>query len=203
MSLDDLISLLIVAFVALSFLGRALRGARRPNRGQPPGSQRPRQPTQPNATTTTSAAPTSQGDADVSSAFEKRLEEARRRVLEADAQQPKTSRPLSRNRQVAEGATQKRPESVGSESARGRFQSPSSLEGVYTFLPSEEASAQPGLKVSKPLQVKRRRASKQATLGTGRLSFKEEDLLRGFIWQQILNEPRALRPHGRELSRRP
>jgi hypothetical protein len=162
MSFDDLFTLLVILLGVLSFVVGAWRKPRRPRPAAPPAPQ-------------AKAAPARD------SAFERRLEEARARVREANAKQAQPSRRLAETRPPAE------PEAAS----------------AYTSLPGEGDVTRPSLAVSQPLQVQRKGKPKSARLEAALLGVSRQELLRGVLWQQILNPPRAKRPHGRELSQRP
>lgn len=198
MSLDDLISLLLIlVFVIVPFLGRALRRQRpQPTRrqsgtGASPAREPQRKPTP----------PTARPDSEAQAAFEQRLEEARRRVREASGGHGQASRRAPQG-QGAPATTPAAPPGGLFSAPRPERQSRGAAAGSYSFLPRESETAR-ALTTSRPLQVQRRLGKKRAKLSRSLLRLEQEDILRGFIWQQILNEPRSKQSPRRMIFRRP
>ena len=144
--------------------------------------------------------------------FSRRLEEARRRVREA-----MESDPGGRQRPPAEAQ-------AGSESASDLFRpsappqsqvpplvtEPSLVSSrpiSTSFLPSESQTSFSSLTerkkmaTTKPLEVQRRVGAKQAKQ-LGPLQFGEGDIMRGIIWKQILDDPRAKQSWRQQSQRR-
>lgn len=191
MSLDDLFTLLLFAlFLGLPLLSRLFR--RGPT---PPGKSSP--PTRTGVPSTPPTAP----KRDIQSApgnaaddIAERLEQARRRVREAV------------EGQTARVDTRPAGDRTGLESAGDMFRprqepparvpaTPPVREVTAAFLPPDAVTARRSARIStRPLQVERSLRGKRAKLNAEMLAFSREDIMRGMIWKQILDEPKSKRP---------
>lgn len=137
-------------------------------------------------------------------AFGQRLEEARRRVREAVEAQTTTARTAPNTPLPAQPQTATLPKNDMFGSASVATQATvapgtSAYEGRIpgAFLPAAAHTAMRSLSAdlpaeSAPLQVQRRRAKKYAKLDASPLvKLDEPSIMSGFIWHQILSEPRA------------
>lgn len=150
--------------------------------------------------------------------FSKRLEEARRRVQEAMEGQSAQGRNAPSTGQESAGDLFRPSTPASSPQQLSTPNTPSTPLPTslvtqrpvsQSFLPSESETASGSfggslgrfsgqslgqrkkMGVSKPLQVQRSLKGKRAKLQGRLLTFGESDLMRGIIWKQILDEPRA------------
>ena len=193
MSLDDLISLLLfVLFIGLPVLSRLVRGTQRPQ--QQKGKAPPPKTVQRRVQGKTDDRPSTRQPSSAGDDFGKRLEEARRRVREAVEGKDAEAEAGQFQPNEANSMFKPRPEPVttGLPKSDTPFSRPSSLPTA--FLPSESVTARSSYrKPTAPLQVQRSVGLNRAKLSGVRLTFSEEDLMRGIIWKQILDEPRGKR----------
>ena len=250
MSIDNLITLLLfIVFIVVPMLSRSGRKGpqgRRPGAPNRPG-QKPQTRGQSNPQTgqaqpgqgpqggqvtlgrPQSAPQQAGGQAPVPSMsddFNKRLEEARRRVQEAmdgqttsgrapeqpqgapvgqesggDMFRPQSS-PATPPRQAPQGLMGQKLESTKPRSPAkftgrsGQFAAPEARTS-FKALDKRGKGA-----VTKPLQVQRSLGSKRAKLRGRLLSFSETDLMRGIVWKQILDEPRSKQSWRQQSQRR-
>ena len=205
MSLDDLFSLLLFAlFIGVPLLGRLFRrGGPRPTPKAPPATRTGLPTTPPTRDpqkrdTAKNAAEKAADD------ISERLEQARRRVREAVEGQ--TARTDTRTSQT----TPQNP--TGLESAGDMFQQPAARNAsaapapvaVSTLRRPENVQRPSTLqgsnlqgtrrRATRPLQVERSLSGKSAKLPSEMLTFSREDIMRGIMWQQILDAPKSKRP---------
>jgi hypothetical protein len=203
MDIDDIIRLLAIFFFIIFPVLRSI--TRRAQKMQPPKQTPPKGPTTSGSPVVT--VPTSTvSNTTLSTDFEKKLAEAKRKVQEAMQQQGGLIKP-------------EKTKDVGHESAEGLFQPqkpklPAEMHGFPTpndlhspSSPSEfqqkarltgmaipEASHK-GLTVAPPFQKVTSRQAKHVKLDKHVLLSKdllsEQELTRGLLWQQILSEPKS------------
>ena len=170
---------------------------------------------------TTTAPPPKQPES--SDPFTRRLEEARRRVQEAMegstsrgdvSQRPQerglvgseSSGGMFRDPPQSQQQPQQQPASPLTQSpSQRRTLSPEGGAGTQRSIPTQRGgisrtsaqAAKARIKApsgTKPLQVQRSVGRKRAKLEGRFLTFGRDDLLRGIVWKQILDEPRGKRP---------
>ena len=228
--MDILTLVLFLVFVIVPVVNGLLqRGRGSGGQGGTKGQGRPPQgktqtTTQTTRTTTRSApAPTAQSR-DEDSSFDRRLEEARRRVQEAmegsrggRAAQTSSQRDTTREEATTLFPTAPRPQPAQDARAsrglemggRGLEMGGQGLEGSTLNSPMSGASltstaaelARRG--EAAPLRVQRRRGKKSATLSRDALmALDKRAVLRGLIWHQILSDPPSKHPHRRRSSQR-
>ena len=229
--MDILTLVLFLVFVIVPVINGLLQRGRGGGQGGTKGQGRPpqgkTQTTQTTTRTTTTrsaSAPTTQSRNEDDSSFDRRLEEARRRVQEAmegsraggRTAQTSSQRDATREEATTLFPTAPRPQtgrdaqaSRGLESGgRGLEMGGQGLEGsTLNSAPMSGASltstaaelARRG--EAAPLRVQRRRGKKSATLGRDALmALDERAVLRGLIWHQILSDPPSKHPHRRRSS---
>lgn len=216
MSLDTLITLLLfVAFVVLPLLSRAGSGRRR---GRPPprGTTTPRRQAPPE----TGGAPRdvvdageSGGDRSAAEAFERRLEEARRRVAEATGQaapEPSppsaTPPPATRSGGLFGTPSGPPPPSFTGLGRPGSYPArlPSASLGREGVREPEGEGVDRYQRVrgAATPRVRPTGGRRQARLSDGRLlSFDKASIVKGIVWRQILDEPHSTKYLRRRLSR--
>lgn len=201
MTFDNLISLLLFIFFIvipiISRLNRSNRPPQQPNPNQSGSGQRPREAAQPVRPLVTAEDAPRQPAGD----FAKRLEEARRRVMEAQQQATASEAqllPESRPSQPAplRDATQ-RLEPKGRPAAakpprRRAVSQPRAASASDTL-----QTAQP------PLRVMRRAPHRLTQHDKLIIRSTANDIRRGFIWHFILEDPKAKQLARRRLSQRP
>ena len=196
------------------------KGQGRPPQGK---TQTTTQTTRTANTTRSAPAPTAQPRDENDSSFDRRLEEARRRVQEAmdgnrggRTAQTSPQRDTTREEATTLFPTAPRPQTAQDARAsrglemggRGLEMGGQGLEGsTLNSAPMSGASltstaaelARRG--EAAPLRVQRRRGKKSATLGRDALmALDERAVLRGLIWHQILSDPPSKHPHRRRSS---
>jgi hypothetical protein len=203
MTFDNLISLLLFIFFIvipiISRLNRSNRPQQQPNPNQPGGGQRPREAAQPVRPLVTAEDAPRQPTGD----FAKRLEEARRRVMEAQ-------------QQATSSEAQLLPESRPSQPAplRDAAQRLESQERTAAAKPlrrravsqprAATAGASDTLKTAQPpLRVMRRAPHRLTQHDKLMIRSTANDIRRGFIWHFILEDPKAKQLTRRRLSQRP
>ena len=213
MSLDDLITLLLVAlFVGAPLLRRILgRGGRRPGQGastqgegESDGSERASEERSSSAAERSGEARADRGSTTASrdtdrpqSDFERRLAEARRRVQEA-----------------REGASGPRKDAQDASGRRGQASDRGVREPSFEPLVRPRTEASPGFlgregireprPKTAPLKVsKRKRKRRGSTLSSAEdvVSVRPHDIVQGIVWHQILSEPVSKRRPRRSPSR--
>ncbi len=197
MSLDDLFSLLLFAlFIGAPLLGRLLRrGGQRPT-GKAPPATRTGLPTTPPTTQKRDAAKNAAENA--ANDIGERLEQARRRVREAVEGQ--TARTDTRAARTSSQSTPQSP--TGLESAGDMFRQPQPArppappprQVASTFASADASIPRSKRTTTRPLQVERSGDGKRAKLSSDMLAFDREDIMRGIMWQQILDAPKSKRP---------
>lgn len=207
MSIDDLITLLLVILFVGAPLARRILGRRgsQPSggageeQGDPRGDvkgerpearaerrpQEQRRPQEPGTARADRTETPARGDrADPSSDFERRIAEARRRVQQAMGDQGANA--TDRDRALDEPKPLFAPREAIPQALLGR-------EGVRE-----------PRKKTPPLQVVKRRRGRAATRltgGRGVVSMHPHDILQGIVWHQILSEPVSKRTSRRKPSR--
>ena len=203
MNSGDLFSLLLFAlFIGVPLLSRFLRrGGQRPTPKAPPATRTGLPTTPPTQATQRRDAAKNTAETTANDIGE-RLEQARRRVREAVEGQ--TARVDTR---TSQSSTQN---PTGLESAGDMFRRP---EPPARQVPPTPTLVAVGLehsgrrqrdarRASRPLQVERSLSGKGAKLSSDMLAFGREDIVRGIVWQQILDAPKSKRP-WRNPSRHP
>ncbi len=211
MSFDDLIRIFLILFFVVIPIMRAISR----NQQKPPAPGRPQQP--PAGRQTPQAGPLPKGETStpVSTAeaeFQKKLDEARRRVQEATGSrqastQPVPSQPASQSMRPPPTQTQARP--AFPQAAPPSQAPPPPTQPAMQARPQQSATDFPKmsdpLEVSKPLEIQRRPKTKKTQVIKPEMQatfvVNEETVLQGIIWNQILSEPRAKRS-WRAVSRR-
>ena len=206
--------ILIVLFFVLPALGslfQRLRGQQPPTTGKP---RRPRQgPQAPNRPTTYADTSAPNTGETTSAEVPRWLEEAQRRVREAQQNEPNrqgrrgqpqsqtsrnpTARPLvSQQPTRSQSSNQQRTAQTSLEDYRPRAVS---LE--TTPVRDSVRKPSPAQSSAPPLRVQRVGGAKGATLGSYKMRFDKPTLMTGFVWHQILSPPLS---HSRRtrLSRR-
>lgn len=202
--IDPITLLIILFFVIGPIINSFLKRPETPPRPRPkeaPGDARPQRPPSQQA----SARPAPSREAPTS--FEARLEEARRRVQEAMAQDSSASAPAQQRpdapRRAPPGRQQQRPLVSPLEQARlPRTPVPTAgyrddgyrddgyrdeMPGAATLARRDDQSRQPA-RTSPPLETVRRGARSLAKINLDADSLKE-----AVLWREILNEPLSKR----------
>ncbi len=177
------------------------------------GQQRP--PTQTRSTTPRagSSGPSANTDADTRTDIPRWLEEAQRRVREAQqgeadqrGRRGQATKPSPKPQ--ARPLVQPRPAVTRPQQARPAVTQPkpTSLEDYRPNPVSlEQTSAstrQPATTPAPPLRVQRLGGRKSTTLGSYKMRFDEETLMTGFIWHQILSPPLSKRRNAQSQRQR-
>lgn len=189
---------------ALSSVVRRVQGRGQP---RPPTRTRPARP--PRTNTSNPSADTSTG-ADTSTDIPRWLEEAQRRVREAQQSEadqrdrrgqartstpkPQAARPLVQPRPSVTRPNPVRQAPVRQAPVR---QAPTGLEDYRPEAVSLERTASPTSRSlstpAPPLRVQRVGTQRSATLGSYKMRFDEPTLMTGFVWHQILSPPLSKR----------
>ena len=192
---------------ALGGILQRLRGQQSPPEGQP--SRRPRVPNQAPSRADTSTANPGENSADTN--VPRWLEEAQRRVREAQQDEtgrgrraqprsPQTTgqpaRPLVSRPTPRSGPAQQRPVQTSLEDYR-----PKAVSLETTPIRDSVRKKSPAQSSAPPLRVQRIGTSKGATLGAYEMRFDQSTLMTGFVWHQILSPPLSQSRRTR-LSRR-
>lgn len=209
MSFDPLTIILLLLFVVGPLLGRLFRG--KSPQGPPPKMPRPGQtPTTPTRKQSPETASTANRETSSNGgAFEKRLEQARRRVQAAMdgttsaaseakvPQTPSTPRPTPNAGRFGDKNVYERrlPNQNSAELSRKRRQERQASERAKTRDPVT-------------LPVQRHRPQKPAKLAGSHsrgplLQFDRHSISQGIIWHQILSDPLVKRKARRKPSRHP
>ena len=197
---------------ALGGILQRLRGQQPPPEGQP--SRRPRGPSQaPNRADTSTANP---GETSADTHVPRWLEEAQRRVREAQQDEtgrgrrtqprspqttgqparPLVSRPTPRSGPAQPRPAQQRPVQTSLEDYR-----PKAVSLETTPIRDSVRKKSPAQSSAPPLRVQRVGRAKGATLGAYEMRFDQPTLMTGFVWHQILSPPLSPIEEDR-LSRR-
>ncbi|MCA9835582.1 MAG: hypothetical protein KC422_01645 [Trueperaceae bacterium] len=202
---DNLILLIVFASIIIPLFRRSGKG-----KGTAQQGNQPRQPARPQATTQTQGSTSPRRAVEPSSDFQKRLEEARRRVQEAmeDNPQPRqaqtsASKPNPRLKpgQVPTPLSQHDPGLLSETSFTEHDLSGDDQRSVHpllqadhgsSFLPSESLTARSSfMEEQAPLEVIRRKSKRDKLTEGKMLEFDEEAITKGLIWHYILSEPNA------------
>ena len=204
--------ILIVLFFVLPALGGILQRLRGQ---QPPEGQPPRRPS-PNQAPNRADTSTAPGETSADTHVPRWLEEAQRRVREAQQDEtgrggraqprspqtpgqsarPLVSRPTPRQGPAQQRPAQQRPAPTSLEDYRPRAVS------LETTPVRDSARKQgPARSSAPPLRVQRVGRAKGATLGAYEMRFDQPTLMTGFVWHQILSPPLSKSRRTR-LSRR-
>ena len=199
--------ILIVLFFVLPALGgilQRLRGQQPPPEEQP--SRRPSPNQAPNRADTSTANP---GETSADTNVPRWLEEAQRRVREAQQDEPSrrdgrsqpqtprkpAARPLV-SQQPARPQNSSRPVQTSLEDYR-----PKAVSLETTPIRDSARKQGPARSSAPPLRVQRVGRAKGATLGAYEMRFDQPTLMTGFVWHQILSPPLSQSRRTR-LSRR-
>ena len=204
----------IVLFFVLPAISSVVRRVQ--GRGQPrPARTRPDRP--PRADTSSPSADTStRADTNTSTDIPRWLEEAQRRVREAQqgeteqrggrgtqatkpsTPQPQAAKPLVQPRPSATRPNQTRPATTQPKPTSLEDYRPNPVSLERTSAPTRRPATTP----APPLRVQRLGSQKSATLGSYKMRFDGETLMTGFIWHQILSPPLSKR-RNTQSQRRP
>ena len=227
----DLISLIaLVLFIVVPIVNGLLKRGQGGTKGHTSqrGTRNTPQNTTKNATQNTGRPVASTQSGESTSAFDKRLEEARRRVQEAvDGNRGQTagtptpaqgsarrevgtlfpplepSLPTLRDARGLESGG--RGLESGGQGLEGRTLNSVPLSGTPSTMPSstgltDTASALGRLDKAAPLRVQRRGVAKSAKLGRTPVALDRQGVLQGLIWHQILSDPPSKTSHRRRSS---
>ncbi len=226
--MDILTLVLFLVFVIVPVINGLLqRGRGSGGQGGTKGQRRPpqgkTQTTTRTSTTRPASAPSTQSRDENDSSFDRRLEEARRRVQEAmdgnrggRTAQTSPQRDTTREEATTLFPTAPRPQTAqDARASRGLEMGGQGLEMGGQGLEGSTLNSAPmsGASLTStaaelarrgeaaPLRVQRRRGKKSATLGRDALmALDERAVLRGLIWHQILSDPPSKHPHRRRSS---
>ena len=198
MSLDDLFSLLLFAlFIGAPLLSRFFRrGGQGPTGKAPPQTRTGLPTTPPTASSPSKRDATKSAAENAANDIGERLEQARRRVREAVEGQ--TARTDTRSARTSSQT----PQATGLESAGDMFQqsqparppAPPPRQVTSTFAATDASVRRSQRTPTRPLQVERSGSGKRARLSPEMLAFSRDDIMRGIMWQQILDAPKSKRP---------
>ena len=227
--MDILTLVLFLVFVIVPVINGLLqRGRGSGGQGGTKGQRRPpqgkTQTTTRTSTTRPASAPSTQSRDENDSSFDRRLEEARRRVQEAmdgnraggRAAQTSPQKDASRGEATTLFPTAPRPQTgQDARASRGLEMGGQGLESGGRGLEGTTLNSAPmsGASLTStaaelarrgeaaPLRVQRRQGKKSATLGRDALmALDKRAVLRGLIWHQILSDPPSKHPHRRRSS---